>query len=111
MSKVGRNDPCPCGSGKKYKKCCGQKTMMQKRSFANLTPENVKSSMNKIFGMVSKTLAPGAINEVQKKLGSLSDRLSNKPPEVVEEKVTPNEVKEEKAESAPEEKGVEEGKS
>lgn len=23
-SKVGRNDPCPCGSGKKYKKCCGK---------------------------------------------------------------------------------------
>ncbi len=23
--KVGRNDPCPCGSGKKYKKCCGKK--------------------------------------------------------------------------------------
>jgi preprotein translocase subunit SecA len=22
--KIGRNDPCPCGSGKKYKKCCGQ---------------------------------------------------------------------------------------
>jgi SWIM/SEC-C metal-binding protein len=22
--KVGRNDPCPCGSGKKYKKCCMQ---------------------------------------------------------------------------------------
>lgn len=21
--KVGRNDPCPCGSGKKHKKCCG----------------------------------------------------------------------------------------
>ncbi len=20
---IGRNDPCPCGSGKKYKKCCG----------------------------------------------------------------------------------------
>ena len=20
---VGRNEPCPCGSGKKYKKCCG----------------------------------------------------------------------------------------
>ena len=24
-SKVGRNDPCPCGSGKKYKNCCGRK--------------------------------------------------------------------------------------
>ena len=22
MTKVGRNDPCPCGSGKKYKRCC-----------------------------------------------------------------------------------------
>ena len=22
--KVGRNDPCPCGSGKKYKHCCGR---------------------------------------------------------------------------------------
>ena len=22
-TKIGRNDPCPCGSGKKYKKCCG----------------------------------------------------------------------------------------
>jgi uncharacterized protein len=25
-TKVGRNDPCPCGSGKKFKKCCGQTT-------------------------------------------------------------------------------------
>jgi uncharacterized protein len=26
-AKVGRNDPCPCGSGKKYKKCCGSSTL------------------------------------------------------------------------------------
>lgn len=25
-SNIGRNDPCPCGSGKKYKRCCGWKT-------------------------------------------------------------------------------------
>jgi preprotein translocase subunit SecA len=24
LPKVGRNDPCPCGSGKKYKSCCGR---------------------------------------------------------------------------------------
>jgi uncharacterized protein YchJ len=24
LNKVGRNDPCPCGSGKKYKRCCGK---------------------------------------------------------------------------------------
>ena len=23
VEKIGRNDPCPCGSGEKYKKCCG----------------------------------------------------------------------------------------
>ena len=26
VEKVGRNDPCPCGSGKKYKKCCINKS-------------------------------------------------------------------------------------
>lgn len=24
QKKVGRNDPCPCGCGKKYKRCCGK---------------------------------------------------------------------------------------
>ena len=27
--KVGRNDPCPCGSGKKYKRCCGRRRLVQ----------------------------------------------------------------------------------
>nr|WP_277815905.1 SEC-C metal-binding domain-containing protein [Roseovarius sp. A46] len=26
--KTGRNDPCPCGSGKKFKQCCGRRAMM-----------------------------------------------------------------------------------
>src|ERR1700710_1335945 len=29
MNKPGRNDPCPCGSGKKYKKCCEQSAVVQ----------------------------------------------------------------------------------
>lgn len=34
MSKVGRNDPCPCGSGKKYKQCCWNKRLpLGKRKF------------------------------------------------------------------------------
>ena len=44
MSKVGRNDPCPCGSGKKYKKCClvetfvevGKKESIEKRLIENI---------------------------------------------------------------------------
>ena len=27
MPKIGRNDPCPCGSGKKFKQCCGNTTL------------------------------------------------------------------------------------
>jgi len=27
MPKIGRNDPCPCGSGKKFKRCCGKTTL------------------------------------------------------------------------------------
>ncbi|MBQ7596585.1 MAG: SEC-C domain-containing protein, partial [Clostridia bacterium] len=30
--KVGPNDPCPCGSGKKYKKCCGTPEKLNKKS-------------------------------------------------------------------------------
>ena len=39
MSKVGRNQPCPCGSGKKYKKCCIDKHL----------PEVVKSDAKQYF--------------------------------------------------------------
>ena len=28
VPKIGRNDPCPCGSGKKYKKCCGKERIV-----------------------------------------------------------------------------------
>jgi uncharacterized protein YecA (UPF0149 family) len=26
--KIGRNDPCPCGSGNKFKQCCGKTTIL-----------------------------------------------------------------------------------
>jgi uncharacterized protein len=26
--KTGRNEPCPCGSGRKFKKCCGSRSML-----------------------------------------------------------------------------------
>ena len=30
-AKVGRNDPCPCGSGRKYKECCGRARRKRRR--------------------------------------------------------------------------------
>jgi len=29
-AKIGRNDPCPCGSGKKFKRCCGGLSLAQR---------------------------------------------------------------------------------
>lgn len=47
MATVGRNDPCPCGSGKKYKKCCMLKeTSVDLEAFrANRTEENLRSEI------------------------------------------------------------------
>lgn len=39
MSTVGRNDPCPCGSGKKYKKCCANKPS---EDYAIKSPEEIR---------------------------------------------------------------------
>jgi len=39
MSKVNRNDPCPCGSGKKYKQCCMHKDQAPRRQRAALAAQ------------------------------------------------------------------------
>ncbi|MBY6058588.1 SEC-C domain-containing protein [Leisingera daeponensis] len=28
LDDLGRNEPCPCGSGKKFKQCCGRRSML-----------------------------------------------------------------------------------
>ncbi len=39
LSKVGRNDPCPCGSGKKYKKCCVVKNEERREDTLSTPPD------------------------------------------------------------------------
>lgn len=68
MKEVGRNDPCPCGSGKKFKKCCGLKTPMQRRTFTQMNPASVKTSLSHITGMVSQTLRENQPKEEPKPL-------------------------------------------
>jgi uncharacterized protein len=48
MQKVRRNDPCPCGSGQKYKKCCESKSPLKKINAQLLTP-NQASTVNALF--------------------------------------------------------------
>lgn len=54
MKEVGRNDPCPCGSGKKYKKCCVQKSQMERRTFSQLNTSEIQSKIGRIAGALSR---------------------------------------------------------
>lgn len=44
--KVGRNDPCPCGSGKKYKKCCEQRLGPKRKFQASILSSGLSSGKN-----------------------------------------------------------------
>lgn len=62
MEKVGRNDPCPCGSGKKYKKCC-ESTSRSKKFKAEILSSSAQPVETKETSKVSslffrKTSAP-----------------------------------------------------
>ncbi|MDR3585527.1 MAG: SEC-C metal-binding domain-containing protein [Desulfosporosinus sp.] len=46
-SQAGRNDPCPCGSGKKYKKCCLSKDEEKEQLKQEL--ENIKDVTDEFF--------------------------------------------------------------
>ncbi|MDW7668452.1 MAG: SEC-C metal-binding domain-containing protein [Bacillota bacterium] len=52
--KIGRNDPCPCGSGKKYKKCCGR---FENTKSAQLSSEECQEFYETWYGLM------GFINE------------------------------------------------
>lgn len=72
MSKVGRNDPCPCGSGKKYKQCCWNKRLpLGKRKFK----ASVISSgpMKKIPDLMERTFGEAVKGDA---ISSLKDALS-----------------------------------
>ena len=72
MSKIGRNDLCPCGSGKKYKKCClGKETS---------AVESIMQLVNKEEAAASETVAekeePVAQPEVKLTLATLRKKVS-----------------------------------
>ena len=50
MSQVGRNDPCPCGSGKKYKKCCWEKEQNKKHRFTATLLSKSANAVQQAFG-------------------------------------------------------------
>ncbi len=77
VAKLGRNDPCHCGSGKKYKKCCyakDQELLRDASQYAGTTRTDLKAKPgmvddpNVVLDMRAhelKQLAPAALNEGQ----------------------------------------------
>lgn len=60
MKKIGRNDPCHCGSGKKYKRCC-----------LNIVPQNQSDDLTDIFLNKLKNMDEAAIQELTDKIKDL----------------------------------------
>ena len=59
MAKTGRNDPCPCGSGNKYKKCCLAKDEAAGREqlAAAVQPPASPLRLSSVAGEIARTLA------------------------------------------------------
>jgi hypothetical protein len=52
MQKVGRNEPCPCKSGKKYKKCCGKSFSMGQKQIKQIhAGANMSSLFSRVHGV------------------------------------------------------------
>jgi uncharacterized protein len=68
--KPGRNDPCPCGSGKKYKNCC----INEQRPKATL------SGTKRKFSAKVLTVPPKPVNLMERTYGSAIEGVENEPP-------------------------------
>jgi SAM-dependent methyltransferase/tetratricopeptide (TPR) repeat protein len=63
VEKIGRNDPCPCGSGRKYKLCCMQLDAASSAvSRAAVTPDTVGSSAYYHYNSGNRLLAQGELD-------------------------------------------------
>ena len=67
MKKLGRNNPCPCGSGKKYKKCCLNKSA-PKMNF-------VYTDLDQLSNKVPALIKQGKLDEAEDACKSLIERF------------------------------------
>jgi hypothetical protein len=72
MDKLGRNDPCTCGSGKKFKKCCQSKMIGGKYTASVITGASSVSSFFKHHVSLSGSLASREIRPIRVTQGPVS---------------------------------------
>ncbi|MDB2614273.1 SEC-C metal-binding domain-containing protein [Chlamydiales bacterium] len=101
--KAGRNDPCPCGSGKKYKSCCWGKELPQsdasRRSLFGRAVSGTTSNVKRKF--TAKVLSQSGPKDIVERTFSASltksrsDDLPPSPPsETIPEQKLPEDYKE-----------------
>jgi tetratricopeptide (TPR) repeat protein len=74
MAKIGRNAPCPCGSGKKYKKCClplqERSSSQQNISYSEADIDNLDMLSNRVADLINE----GELDEAEKVCHELLSR-------------------------------------
>ena len=90
MTKPSRNDPCPCGSGKKYKKCCGQAQKASKHSFTHLASIKMGTNMHEISKRAISSFGPNFQKNLEDKTGALAKRFTNEKPSEKEQETKPS---------------------
>jgi len=76
--KVGRNDPCPCGSGKKYKHCCLRKDQRRRRSRTVTSPPRPVRRSDGMLGAVrglTRRLTQGLPDDEARELQEQANRM------------------------------------
>jgi hypothetical protein len=66
MNRVARNEPYPCGSGKKFKRCCGTDMPEQKLSADSAIPPDVRDVTLSVMGLPAQSGALHVINHSKK---------------------------------------------
>ena len=100
---VGRNDPCPCGSGKKYKKCCA---MVDDTKSAQLNSEECRlfyeiwyglmGFVNELMGVIKAKIKPEYPNAVSDMMVHKVREVLWKKPELIDEYINETELPQEK---------------
>jgi len=78
MWKVGRNDPCPCGSGKKYKRCCIERVEAEQRA------ERARAAHEQAQRSEAVTEAVGRLVEESRALEE-ADRLAEESEQLIKD--------------------------
>ena len=90
MEKTGRNDPCVCGSGKKFKKCCESK-MIGKKFMATKIEPSFFQNTSSISSFFQKKVTPLTVTAIPQESIKISAEEENNE-EVVQDRLAPIQV-------------------